>query len=300
MKLNTAIQPHVRKLLRRIAANSLASSVAYRMTRAGMMPRALWRRLPVTHEFSVSIGDGQTFQYSSDDGIGRTLLWKGMSQGGEFQELQLFAELAKRCRGFVDVGANTGLYSLIACTVNSSCRVAAFEPVPRILQLLKQNIAANNWNDRCVISNCAVSDYVGTADFHVPLCEVPTSASLHASGFRGYAGDHVQVPVTTLDVACQDFGPIDLMKIDVEGFEDGVLRGMTGILTRDRPTLVIECLPDGPYAQVNQILKPLGYRCYRVSGSSLVPLPEIIPDAREIERDFLCTVNPEINESFGP
>lgn len=297
MSRDTRFHSQVRRLLKAVSHGPVTSSVAFQLSRSGLLPSAVWRRLPVRGEFDVRLDGGHSFRYSSDDGLGRALFWKGMSAWCEATELRDFCRLAAHARRFVDVGANTGVYSLLACAVNSECRVMAFEPVPRLHEHLTANLQLNGWTDRCAIHREAVSDFVGTAKFHVPLTAMPTSASLNESGFRDYAGECIEVPVTTLDVVCGDT-PIDLMKIDVEGFEDKVLRGMPTVLERDHPDLIIECLPDGPYRDVQAILQAAGYRFLHMGPNGPVAKARIEPDPTERYRDYLCTTNSSIEKLF--
>lgn len=118
--------------------------------------------------------------------------------------------------------------------------------------------------ERVELYRYAVSNFVGTSKFHVPYADIPTSGSLNPQGFRGYSGRVIEVEVTTVDQVVGN-STVDLVKIDVEGFEDKVLEGMENTLLRSKPSLIIECLPDGPYKKVEVILKHFGYQVYKLS-----------------------------------
>jgi FkbM family methyltransferase len=200
----------------------------------------------------------------------------------------IFLRLAREARVFLDVGANTGAYTLLALTANPNARAVAFEPVPRILRRLRQNLEINDLIARCDLRAEAVSDQTGTARFHVPFGEVPSSASLNLEGFRGYDGELIDVPVSTVDGLFPHQTDIDLIKIDVEGFEDKALAGMTQLLRRCRPSLIIECNPDGPHRAVESLLKGLGYVFYHLCAGGAVKRDSLAPDASERERNYLC------------
>ena len=110
----------------------------------------------------------------------------------------------------------------------------AFEPVPRVYDKLLEHIRLNHFEDRCEAYQIAVSNFIGTAEMHIPLGDLPTSASLNPEGFRGFDGILQQVPVTTIDAVVGERA-VDLAKIDVEGFEPQVLEGMQMTLQRSRP-----------------------------------------------------------------
>ena len=123
---------------------------------------------------------------------------------------------------------------------------------------------------------------------HVPRVDVPTSASLKEAGFRGLEGDMITVPTTTLDAALGREACVDVVKIDVGGFEDRVLRGMSGTLSQWRPAIVLECNPDGPYRQVEQILMRHSYEFYHLAPRGPEHMPHLSPDDTQRSRNYLC------------
>lgn len=278
-----------RSALRAITRNDVARNTIRRMAHSRLLPSMIWRRLPVDVEFEVPVPTGRTFLYASksDDLIGRVMFWRGVEYW-EHDSVRLFCRLAKSARTVVDVGANTGVYSLLACAVNPDANVLAFEPVPRVYERLCQNVELNSFGSRCRIANSAVSDHVGAAKFHVPHNDLPCSSSLDTDGFRNMEGTLIDVPVTTLDAACKDVGLIDLVKIDVEGFEDKVLMGMPKILEESKPALIIECNPDGPIQAVQAILEDCGYEFFQPRDGRVVHMQNIVPDVTERFRNYLC------------
>lgn len=288
-----SVRNAVRYGLRAMTSNATSRSTLLAMTRAGLLPPQVWKRLPVTRTFPVRLPDGQSFLYSavSEDSIGRALHWRGLG-GFEPETVRVFYELARHARTVLDIGANSGIFTLLACGASSDSTVVAFEPVPHIYLRLVANIKGNDWTKQCRTMQVAVSNGIGTAKFHVPFGEMPTSASLNTAGFRGWRGALIDVPVTTVDAACAGAGKVDLVKIDVEGFEDRVLEGMQRVLAESQPDLIVECNPDGPYPSVDRILSSFGYRFYHLLPEGPVHRDRIIPDTTETYRNFLCSVRP--------
>lgn len=276
-----------RAALRGLVCNPVVSPALRTLTHGGLLPPAVWKRLPVNCTFRVHLPDG-SFQYRAiaNDSIGRTLYWRGL-KSWESETLSVFVGLVRKATFFLDVGANTGVYSLLACACNPRLRAIAFEPVPRIHVRLRTNVQLNGWLDRCRTEHVAVCDRVGHTKFHVPYGDVPSSASLNPAGFRGYAGSLVDVPTTTIDSILESEGPVDLMKIDVEGFEDKVLAGMPHTLSTSKPTLIIECNPDGPYREVESILRAHDYQCAHLSSSGPQWVNQITPDGSLTHRNYL-------------
>jgi len=166
----------------------------------------------------------------------------------------------------VDVGANFGLHALLgASCVGPGGRVYAFEPVPSNYGILERHVALNDFGGRMTIIPKAASDAAGgVLELHGVQEGVTFAASVRK---KGTLGATISVPVTTLDESlAQRPKPVRLIKIDVEGAEQLVLKGTRQILEQDRPLLLVEvhtfALPSfGTSAEVfrNEV-EDLGYR----------------------------------------
>ncbi len=256
---------------------------------AGAVPPAIWKRLPASGTFRVPTTHGG-FGYHAPpgDGLARNLHWRGI-KAYEAETLSVFERLARRGGTVIDIGANTGLYSLLACAASPQVRVIAFEPVPRLYEHLRRNVELNGWGKRIELHDSAVSDASGTADFVLPRSQVPTSAHLSSAAYRSHEGAVVTVPVARLDDV--DTGDdVRLIKIDVEGAEDKVLAGMPKLLSQQRPDIVIECLPEGPFREVERLLEGDGYHFFHLLPSGPSPVAQIKPDHERKFRNFLCSV----------
>lgn len=159
------------------------------------------------------------------------------------------AQIVRRWSDTVlDVGANTGLYSLIAVTADRRATAIAFEPVPEIAGLLRDNMAVNPQGARIRLREVAIGDRSGAAELHLPPAQadgtIETSASLEA-GFKESIDRVVAVEAATLDDAWRTEGrpAVSLVKIDVEGAEHRVLTGADDLITSSRPVLTVEVLP---------------------------------------------------------
>jgi FkbM family methyltransferase len=280
-----------RLFARKLMHLSLLREVLRRLSMAGFLPPAIWKRLPVEVVFPVKLPDGRSFLYSAtpNDVIARALYWRGLKDW-ESETIPVFYKMAQSAQIVLDIGANTGFYTLLACTASPNARVIAFEPVPRVYEKLMEHIRINHFDGRCEAHRMAVSNFVGTAQMHIPFGDLPTSASLNTDGFRGFSGILVEVPVTTVDAVMGD-KPVDLAKIDVEGFEPQVLERMRMTLRRFRPALFIECLPDGPYREVEEILKNLGYQIYLLSHNGPIQVEQVTP--RRMYHENFLFIHPE-------
>lgn len=132
---------------------------------------------------------------------------------------------------FYDVGANVGLYTLLAATLVASGRVYAMEPLAANVGYLRKHLELNGIQNVEVLE-LAVSDQAGTAHF-----EAEETRAMGRIGTGGY----VVVQTSTLDVLLQEgrVAPPDFIKMDIEGAEFSALLGARGCFARYRPKLFL-------------------------------------------------------------
>jgi FkbM family methyltransferase len=141
---------------------------------------------------------------------------------------------------FYDVGANIGFFSLIAARcVGPSGRVFAFEPVERNIAALRRAIWRNQVRT-IQLSSVAVSSSSGVD--YLNVAHHIGGATLDGFGVPPDLRRRDLVRTISIDDGISTCGwrPPTLVKIDVEGAELGVLRGMVGTISRHRPHLLIE------------------------------------------------------------
>lgn len=159
----------------------------------------------------------------------------------------LIAAAVRQVEGsFIDVGANTGFYALLAACASRAATVHAFEPYPPVLETLRRNISINRLEDRITICPQALGSSAGRQPLYVPLQDhglMESSASLNA-GFKPEHSDVIEIDVTTLDayVSGLQSARVGLLKIDVESTEQQVIAGGSRTIARDRPLIVLEVL----------------------------------------------------------
>ena len=140
----------------------------------------------------------------------------------------------------VDVGANIGYYTLLFSKLTGeSGRVYAFEPEPQNFALLQENLKRNE-RTNVIALNRAVSDQSGPSFLYL--------SSENLGDHQAYSSDDgrrkVPITMTRLDDSLQ--GPVDLIKMDVQGFEEHALAGMGAVIAGSpRLTIFTEFWPEG-------------------------------------------------------
>jgi FkbM family methyltransferase len=272
--------------------NLILTSTARAVQRSlKLKPDWLIRHLPRVGSVESVLPNGRSLRLwtQGDDRIPNRIYWSGW-QGHEPETIGLFFSMAQRARTTLDIGAYVGLYALVAGHANPAGRVFAFEPVPEVFARLSINVGINDLkNVKCVQS--AVNRHVGTAVLFTPPRRFPTSSTLSAD-FALKKSDHpmtMEVTATSLDRFCEDqqLTDVDLVKIDTEGSEVDVLRGMRRVIERNRPTIICEVLDESPREPIIELLSPYGYRSFSLGRDG--PVSGWPGQVRPKGRNFLFT-----------
>jgi FkbM family methyltransferase len=140
----------------------------------------------------------------------------------------------------IDVGANIGYYTvLLAELVGNTGRVQAWEPHPLAFRLLETSVVANGFTERVSLRREAASSAEGTADLLAEPTDKPFR--LGSSGLPSmlpFQGTSMPVQTRRIDATAFADGPVDFIKIDVEGHEPEVWRGLEGVLGSN-PSVVV-------------------------------------------------------------
>ena len=268
---------------------STGRRVARALAGTRLLPPNALQFMHIDRRFTVHIGqDMGTFDYESTDAdaVGRHLFWGGLTKW-EVESWREFIPMAAAARGFVDVGAFTGCYSLVAASVNPALDALAFEPVPTVYKCLVRNVELNNLTHRVTTVPAAVSTVIGTSRFFIPDRPMPDTSFLESSGRRPEeAGTWHEVATTTLAATLPHGFRVDLMKIDVEDAEGPIVEAMADVLAEHRPAIFIEFLTTGTSERAWDVLRDLGYRLFHLTPEGRIPVDYPRPD--DVNLNFLC------------
>lgn len=201
--------------------------------------------------------------------------WTFMCLHEQDESFQHSLDLLRPGSVAVDVGANVGVWSLLAVERRPGVRVHAFEPVSAVAAQLRRHIALNGL-DTIVANVVAVAAEDGTARFFVNHTTNTGASSLF---HRPIPSVEISVPVVTLDSYLAQAGVdrVDVLKVDVEGAEIYVFKGARRLLSsEDAPAVFFEidarlCAAAGTTTtEVKQLLIDYGYGVFRRRGGAFV------------------------------
>lgn len=160
------------------------------------------------------------------------------------EETAILTALLRPGDTFIDVGANHGAFCIAAARlIGSRGAIVAVEPQPTLTPLLEQTLAGSV---PCpfVVKTAAAGDEHSTVSLHI-LPQNSGETSLHRRPGLRYADEVVDVPMAPLDelLSWRELPGNLVIKIDVEGSENMVLRGMRAICDACRPTILLEINP---------------------------------------------------------
>jgi FkbM family methyltransferase len=226
--------------------------------------------------FSVTTADNTFFiEHGYGRDIESLIFWNGIDSW-EGKTLYWWKILAKRSKVIIDVGANTGLYSLIAKSINPSAEVHAFEPLVRIYSILNTNISLNNLAEHATpifAHRSALSDYNGDGQmFDLPVEHMYTASlnkDIHKERGNPIPACTENVKVQRLDhfLNSQNYKNLDLIKIDVESHEPSVLRGLGQLLQRYHPSMIVEIWNNDVGQAVESVLVGCKYHYFAITDS---------------------------------
>ena len=195
--------------------------------------------------------------------VGRRIMFsrlrREIATGGEPELLQL-RKLLKIGDLVVDVGANLGVYSYEAARVAG--RVVAFEPNPLLFRLLRKLSIPG-----VEVREIAASSRDGEAELNVPF-----KRAGHALGSLLRTDVSTRVKRTTVRTSrldAQELPKVALIKIYVEGFEEEVIAGASGLIARDQPMLLVEIVEHFNRGGIDRIAKTMasfGYKGFFFVG----------------------------------
>jgi FkbM family methyltransferase len=189
-------------------------------------------------------------------------------------EAFLFSRLLRPGMTVVDAGANVGQYTLLAGkAVGASGSAHAFEPVPKTFALLGRHVAANELGN-VRLNRAALWCEPKMVQLGLSP-EMAGNSGAYSISTRDVVGD-IESPAIRFDdyVVEQQLRHVDIVKMDVEGAELCALRGMSRMLRRDGPLLLMEinrvtCLRGGHDTDAlwKLLAEDLGYRGWAIGSS---------------------------------
>ena len=211
-----------------------------------------------------------------DSFMEKVIFEKGLYGEWEKESLKIWAHLSKQSDVILDIGANTGIFSMLAQNNNSAAKVIAIEPVGVNFEVLSKNISRNKFP--IIAEKVALSDKKGTAKMFMLKDRLNYMTSVNENRYAGaphvkgnYEVVEIEVPIMPFSeiVSRHSLQKIDLVKIDVEGHEIAVLNSMLPWLQKYKPHILIEVIGDDNAIELNKIFGLMGYKFLSINEENI-------------------------------
>jgi FkbM family methyltransferase len=185
----------------------------------------------------TQVKDGRQFWVNLTTGMQETVFFLG-----EFEKeiTKIAASLVRKGDVCIDVGANFGWYTtLFFSRAGEEGEVHSFEPVPATFRELKRNYELLAQSENVFINNLALGDHEGTVSINL-FADLPTGhASLSSQGRSDAAV--FECRMVTLDSYLEEnaVGPVNFVKVDIEGAEMMFLNGATRLFEQEIPPIFL-------------------------------------------------------------
>lgn len=181
---------------------------------------------------------------------------KAIISSGFYEESMLVdASSHYKHNNIIDVGAHIGNHSVFFGKMSAGHGMTfAFEPLLLNFRLLCENIRENKISDNVIPIQTAVGANTGNVEM-----TAGTSTNLGNARIVGFSKTRDGPPVKRLDDLIPLGAVIDIVKIDVEGYETEVVSGGLRVLTENDAVLYVEAKADAEKFRLDEALAPLGY-----------------------------------------
>lgn len=250
-------------------------------------------------KFRVKTRDGVSFWLYNNAFYWETeMFWAGFENFNyEKKSRLIWCKLAKSSKIILDIGSNSGWFSVMAKVYNSKAIVHAFEPQPNIFQVLKRNNAVNSFDIFC--HQLALSDKKGEFPFYNTGANTFTTENTnHGSlnkDWRPEKQHSIFVQVDRLDQFLQENQnpKVDLIKIDVETYEYEVLKGYGTMLELHQPVILIEIQDRELGDKVASLYSPGTVKFFQIDESDgLLEVSRLGENSSQENRNYLiCPLN---------
>ena len=198
---------------------------------------------------------------------------------GAYEEdtCQVWVKMAKTAQTIIDVGANVGLYSLLAAATSSHAAIHAFEPTSEVFDRFVENVRLNGFLN-VVANRAGVGRASGKSFLHFCAGSDGSNEGMNYVSSESVSRSDTAVEVVSVDDYCRarEIDSIDLLKLDIEGGEYDALLGAERFLARKAINCIFVELTEWAANRnghstrdIKRLLSTAGYEIYqlRTDGS---------------------------------
>ena len=228
------------------------------------LPQRIYRHMGFKGTFVFKIEKNKLRFINVREVIANDIFYSGIFGNYEGETLRLWYEISKEVNGLVlDIGAYSGIYSLVAASANKQSSIVAFEPHPNNFDLLCKNIQINEFSN-ITSDNRAISNKTGKALFYNYFV-----GEIENTGFTLINHRYVYPESSSISCATISFKEylesnhkeqiLSLVKLDIERAELIVLKDGIERIQRDQTIIFCEILDRESIFKIQSLFKKIDY-----------------------------------------
>ena len=206
------------------------------------------------------------------DEISNDIFYSGIFGNYEGFSLKLWNHLCLQAQDSIvmDIGAFSGVYSLVAANANSKIDIYSFEPHPNNFKMLEKNIQLNNFNN-IYLNNYALSDHDGEIKFYNSKGDTPPGfSSVNHRFIEKDADTKVCIARNVSSVLSSELSKkrISLIKIDIERAELPLLNIMIDRIVKDKTIVLSEILDEEFYEDFDKLFHKNSFQALKIDDKN--------------------------------
>ena len=230
----------------------------------------IYKRLSFTKDVSTTVGDKELFFHCHNEVVSNKIFYTGVFGDFEGETLRLWHDciLKLQPKLILDIGAFTGIYSLLAALLDKTSKIYAFEPNPITFKFLEKNIRLNSFSNVHPF-NYGVSTFNGEQTFY-------NWGERADSGMSIINHQFIEKDLGKISLKVKDFAHIrtdanqriDLIKMDIERAELPILIHAKEYIKKDRPVIFCEVLDKTAYKEFDNFFNGLDYNFIKIDDKN--------------------------------
>ncbi|MEO9503618.1 FkbM family methyltransferase [Nonlabens ulvanivorans] len=244
----------------------------YKSLKTTAQKKKFWKENPLNGDISIEIDGFNEFKMKclNDDSVVKELYWTKFN-GWEKTSLTLWKNLLEKIESdsvILDVGAYSGIYSLIASSYENVKHIYAFDIQDNCINRLEENLQLNNISNASIVkAACSNSEDIIEFYYYEEEGIMSSVAGIVPKKMNNLKTSVNSIVLDSWSIS-ESLKNIRLIKMDVEGAEQKTLLGMRDILRKDKPDILIEINDFKDVKKVKNIF-PTGYKLYDINEKSL-------------------------------
>jgi len=239
------------------------------------LPKFIYKHMSFDGVFKIHLSNQSILLNNYQDYIDEVsndIFYSGIFGNYEGESLRIWSKLCAKAGNSIvlDIGAYTGIYSLVAASTNKNIEIHSFEPHPQTFKYFMQNMNLNRFKN-IFPHNFALSKKDGKEIFYNSIGICPSGFSNLNHKYINPAAGQLKcrtMSVSTLFKKEISKKRISLIKIDVERGELLILKSMLSRILADKATVLCEILDEENYPKFDKLFYDNGFKIFMIDDAN--------------------------------